>query len=67
MSDRTRPSAETREAEAQEAGRKPKADRPPTPEEEELAEKARIDDDVVAHEKEMAERGAQQKGEGRIP
>lgn len=46
------------------------ADRPPTPDEERVAEEVAADVDVAevtAHEKEMAERGAHQEGEGRIP
>jgi hypothetical protein len=39
----------------------------PTEDEERAAEAASIDDDVREHEKEMAERGARQQGEGRIP
>jgi hypothetical protein len=66
-SDRTRPSPDTREAESREAGRRASADRQPTAEEEALAERNELDEDVVEHEKEMAERGAHQKGEGRIP
>jgi hypothetical protein len=66
-SDRTRPSPETREAESREAGRGASADRQPTSEEEALAERNELDEGVVEHEKEMAERGAHQKGEGRIP
>jgi hypothetical protein len=67
MSDRTRPSAETRAAEQQEARRGPSADREPTPDEEELAERNDLPESVVEHEREMAERGVHQKGEGRIP
>ena len=43
-----------------------KADRMPTPEEERLAEKNKLDPEVAKHEKEMAERGVAQKGEGKI-
>jgi hypothetical protein len=66
-SDRTRPSPETREAESREASRPASADRQPTSEEEALAQRNELDEGVVEHEKEMAERGAHQKGEGRIP
>ena len=31
------------------------------------ADDATVSDDVVAHEKEMGELGAKQKGEGRLP
>lgn len=47
----------------------PSADRPPTAEEEKAAEQARRDVDlgeVAAHEEEMAERGANVRGEGQI-
>jgi hypothetical protein len=64
----TRPSAETRAAEREEADRAAGADRQPTPEEERDAERAgRPSPETIAHEEEMAERGANQKGEGRIP
>lgn len=44
-----------------------KADRPPTPEEEAAAERAEpLNEENRAAYKEMAERGADQKGEGRI-
>ena len=42
------------------------ADRMPTPEEERVAERTEIDESVAEHEREMAKRGANQKGEGRI-
>jgi hypothetical protein len=67
MSDRTKPSPATREAEEHEANRRAAADRAPTAEEEALAARTERDDSVAEHEKEMAERGAHQKGEGRIP
>jgi hypothetical protein len=63
----TRPSAETRATEREEAQTSAQADRAPTPEEERRAEELKVDPEVVEHEKEMAERGAKQKGEGRIP
>jgi hypothetical protein len=67
MADRTRPSSETRAAEAREARRGAGADREPTTDEERLAEGNDLPDSVVEHEHEMAERGVHQKGEGRIP
>jgi hypothetical protein len=63
----TRPNAETRAAERDEAQTTGHADREPTSEEERRAEELKLDPEVVEHEKEMAERGAEQKGEGRIP
>jgi hypothetical protein len=67
MTDPTKPSSDTREAEAREARRGPVADREPTPDEERAAEGNELPESVVEHEQEMAERGAHQKGEGRIP
>ena len=43
------------------------ADRPPTPEEEALADQNRLDPKVAKAFEEANERGAAQKGEGRIP
>jgi hypothetical protein len=63
----TRPSAETRAEEQREAQREHTADRPPTAEEEKRAEELELDPEVAEHAKEMTERGANQKGEGRIP
>ncbi|MDQ1519331.1 MAG: hypothetical protein QOI55_404 [Actinomycetota bacterium] len=67
MTDRTKPNDQTREAERAEAEVHPTADRLPTPEEEQIADSLEPDPEVAKHEKEMAERGAHQKGEGRIP
>jgi len=63
----TRPDAETRAAERDDAQRTAGADRAPTPEEAERAEARDLDPEVAEHEREMAERGANQKGEGRLP
>jgi hypothetical protein len=63
----TRPTAETRAAERDEAQTTAHADREPTAEEERRAEERKLDPEVAEHEQEMAERGAKQKGEGRIP
>jgi hypothetical protein len=57
----------TREAEAEEARADHVADRPATPEEEKEVEGAQVDPDVRAHYQEMAELGADDVGEGRIP
>jgi hypothetical protein len=65
--DPERPNDATRAAEREEAERGAGADRMPTEEEEREAERQSIDDDVREHERDMAERGAHQKGEGRIP
>ena len=64
--DRERPTDATRAAEREDAERHAGPDRMPTEDEERAAEDQTIDDDVREHEKEMAERGARQKGEGRI-
>jgi hypothetical protein len=66
MSDSTKPSPETRAAEREEANARHVPDREPTDDENAAAETLELDPEVVAHEKEMAERGANQKGEGRI-
>jgi hypothetical protein len=63
----TRPTKETRDAERNEAEMRGQADRMPTAEEEEKADEHELDPEVAEHEREMAERGAKQKGEGRIP
>jgi hypothetical protein len=62
----TRPTRATRDAERDEARMRSQADRMPTTEEEEIADDRELDPDVGEHEREMAERGAEQKGEGRI-
>jgi hypothetical protein len=63
----TRPDDQTRQTERDDAKVKAGSDRPPTPEEEAVAEELPgIDEDVSESYKEMAERGANQKGEGRI-
>ena len=68
MSDQpTRPSSETREAERAEATKTAAADREPTADEEKIADSLELDPDVAKHEKEMLERGAHQKGEGKLP
>jgi hypothetical protein len=57
----------TRQEEEREAKRAPGADRDPTPEEEAAAERQHVDPKVRANVEEAVERGAKQKGEGRIP
>lgn len=61
-----RTSDATREADRRDAQTPGGPDRPPTAEEEELAEGKRLDPTVAEHEREMIERGATQQGEGRI-
>jgi len=64
----TRPSDTTREAEAADAQVHAAADDMPTPEEEKAAERAPAESPEVAENYEEAmERGARQKGEGRLP
>ena len=63
----TRPNEATREAERDEARTTAQADREPTPEEAAAAETNELDEGVAENYAEMAERGAKQKGEGRLP
>jgi hypothetical protein len=63
----TRPTPDTRAAERDDAQRKAGADREPTAEEAARADELELDPEVAEHEREMAERGADQKGEGRLP
>ena len=62
----TRPTAKTRATERDDAQTSAHADREPTPEEARRAEELTLDPEVAEHEQEMAERGTNQKGEGRI-
>jgi hypothetical protein len=59
---------ETRAAEGREADVRGRADRPPTPDEEAVAERVAADvpDEVAEHYEEMIERGAGVRGEGQI-
>jgi len=63
----TRPSGDTRATERDDAQTPAGADREPTPEEAQAAEELTVDPKVAEHEREMAERGANQKGEGKLP
>jgi hypothetical protein len=63
----TRPSSETRDAERDEAKQSADAGREATPEEAKQADAHELGSDVAEHEREMNERGANQKGEGRLP
>lgn len=70
--DETKPDATTEEEDRAEAGASHSADRAPTEDEERAADEARdrYGDDaesVAEHERSMSERGAKDKGEGRIP
>jgi hypothetical protein len=64
--DRTRPTQQTREEEERDAQVRAGEDRDPTPEEEERARKLSLDAGVAENYEEAIERGAKQKGEGRI-
>jgi len=57
----------TREAEAGAARADHGADRPATPEEERLADSKSVDPEVAESFEAANERGAAQKGEGRLP
>jgi hypothetical protein len=67
MGDRTRPDDATRDAERAQAQQPAGADRLPTDAEEAAADELELDPSVAEHEKEMAERGKHQRGEGRVP
>lgn len=62
----TNPSTTTRDSEAEEARAAHDADRPATSEEEKLADSNKLDPGVAESYEEANERGAAQKGEGRI-
>lgn len=64
--DHTRPNNATRDAEVKAAGTDHAPDRGPTPDEERAAESNRLDPGTARNIEEAAERGAAQKGEGRI-
>jgi hypothetical protein len=71
MASEAEPTEATEEAERTDATQSAAADRPPTKEEEAAAEASRKkfegdEAQVAAHEKEMADLGVQQKGEGQI-
>jgi hypothetical protein len=67
VTERTRPSAETREAEQREAKMHASGEPTPTPDEERAAEAVELDPKVAEAYEEQLERGANQQGEGRIP
>jgi hypothetical protein len=63
----TRPNKETKDTEREDAKVEAGADRMPTADEEAVADELPpVDDDVAGAYEEMAERGANQKGEGRV-
>lgn len=64
----TVPVSATTEQEERDFRASHQADRPPTPEEEQAAERhGPPDAGVVAHEREMTRRGAEVEGEGQVP
>jgi len=67
MDERTTPNHDTRATEREDAATQAGADRMPTSAESDRADELEVDPEVAAHEREMAERGAHQKGEGRTP
>jgi hypothetical protein len=67
MTDEKRISDETRQEEQREARMDAGPGRMPTPDEEQAADRhGQVDAGVAEHEREMLEKGARQKGEGRI-
>jgi hypothetical protein len=66
MTDHTKPNNATRQADRADAQADHAAPQKPTADEAAAAEAVDLDPEVAAHEKEMAERGAHQRGEGRI-
>jgi hypothetical protein len=66
MTEHTKPSAETRQADRAAAQAPHDATEAPTPDEEQAAERNTVSPGVEEHYEDMTERGARQKGEGRI-
>ena len=68
MDEHTRPSNKTRATEEEDAQVRAEADQMPTSDEEAAAERAGdIDEDVERNYEDAIERGADEKGEGRLP
>jgi hypothetical protein len=65
--ERTKPDPRTKESERAEAEMHAAPDRAPTDEEARRADEQELDPDVREHADEMYEKGAHQKGEGRLP
>jgi hypothetical protein len=65
MGEHTKPSDITRAEEARDAGQPHAAGSDPTPEESAAAERNKVDRDTRKAYREMTERGAHQKGEGK--
>jgi hypothetical protein len=66
MTEHTKPTEATREADRAAVNADHKAAEVLLPEEESAAERNKLDPEVEEHYKEMVEKGAEQKGEGRI-
>jgi hypothetical protein len=66
MTDHTKPNNATRQADEQAAAAEHGAPQTPTAEEERAADSNAVEPDVAEHYEDMVERGARQKGEGRI-
>jgi len=68
VDEHTRPSNKTRATEEEDAQVRAEADQMPTSDEEAAAERAGdIDEDVERNYEDAIERGADEKGEGRLP
>jgi hypothetical protein len=67
MTERTRPDRRTREADRADSKAAHRPDRAPTASEEEAAEDQSVTDSARAAYEDMAERGANAEGEGRLP
>lgn len=66
MTEHTTPSNATRAAEQAAAGKAHEAGAAATDEESRLADSNKVSPGVAEHEKDMQEKGANQKGEGRV-
>lgn len=66
MTEQTRPNEQTRQADREALNAEHGAPQEPTPEEEQAAERNTPSPEAAEHNQEMMERGANQKGEGRI-
>ena len=67
MADHTLPTKETRAEEAEEASHGHNSGRGATPDEAAAADANDLADGTAEHYEEMTERGAHQKGEGKLP
>jgi hypothetical protein len=66
MTEHTKPTEETRQADRSALEAEHTAGQEPTPEEEQAAERNVVSPETPEHYREMTERGANQEGEGRI-